>query len=89
MFSVNSLIQGGNPAVTFPMLFQCLISCSNQNNFQANPVAGELATYYTSTIAFPISITQQKLPALQGVHLWAQKDLNLRPTDYESDALTN
>jgi len=67
MFSVNSLIQGGNPAVTFPMLFQCLVSCSNQNNFQANPVAGELATYCTSTIAFPISIKQQNSLHLQGV----------------------
>ena len=37
----------------------------------------------------PDSIQTTKLPALQGVSFWAQKDLNLRPTDYESDALTN
>ena len=30
-----------------------------------------------------------KSPAYCGAFLWAQKDLNLRPADYESAALTN
>ena len=39
----------------------------------------------------PISIKREK-PALAGpaflLYVWAQKDLNLRPAGYESDALT-
>ena len=41
--------------------------------------------------ALPAPHRKQKRPPLTDdlLHFWAQQDLNLRPTDYESAALTN
>ena len=58
-------------------------------NFQKSLPYSLLSPYSISRIPFWFKMKKASKHLILKLFLWAQMDLNHRPSDYESDALTN